>query len=130
MLDVCLYVFAQLLKDIREEVRKFHVKLRAEEARRLEAEKNAKKMQKMRRKSKAVSVPAPTEPKLDNVEYVGKFMSRYGKLANVIELQQLAALASVLRNAFKDMDKLPSGNVSLDHLRLQVKRYAYIPVLD
>ena len=39
----------KLLKGIREEVRKYHVKLRAEEMRRLEAEKTAKKQQKQKK---------------------------------------------------------------------------------
>ena len=49
----------KLLKTIREDVRKYHVKLRAEEARRLEAEKMAKKQQKQK-KSK-VRMPAAVD---------------------------------------------------------------------
>ena len=41
-------------------------------------------------------------------------------MAAIIEAEQLINLNMVLRNAFKDMDKLPSGHVSLEHLKLQV----------
>jgi len=41
-------------------------------------------------------------------------------LAAIIEAEQLINLNMVLRNAFKDMDKMPSGHVSLEHLKLQV----------
>jgi hypothetical protein len=113
----------KLLKGIREEVRKYHVRLRQDETKRLEAEKMAKKQQTRKKRSKRpiVSTVDTAEPIINNIEHVGKFMQRWrGKLTKVIEAGKLSTLALVLRNAFLDMDKLPSGHVSTEHLRLQM----------
>jgi hypothetical protein len=159
----------KLLKGIREEVRKYHVKLRAEEMRRLEAEKTAKKQQKQKKgKTPTMVVVDQGAPKIgeeldpglhdfkynvafcvvstvntlplhlqwkflqhacpadceivgaDNIEYVGIFKKKWGTLAALIEQGQLINMNLVLRNAFNDMDKLPSGHVALEHLKAQV----------
>ena len=54
-------------------------------------------------------------------------MSANCKTIQVISSGQLAALSVCLRNAFKDMDKLPSGNVTVEHLRLQVLLLQHFP---
>ena len=54
-------------------------------------------------------------------------MSTNLKQIQVISSGQLAALSVCLRNAFKDMDKLPSGNVTVEHLRLQVFLLQHTP---
>ena len=59
-------------------------------------------------------------PAADNIEYVGTYMKKFGQLSNVILQGQLTNLHLILRNAFKDMDKLPSGNVNVEHLKMQV----------
>ena len=48
------------LEHCTQQVRKFHVKLRNEEAQRLEQEKTAKKMKRLRRKSKGKSSVSST----------------------------------------------------------------------
>ena len=53
--SIMILILQNRLEHCTQQVRKFHVKLRIEEAQRLEQEKTAKKMKRLRRKSKGKS---------------------------------------------------------------------------
>ena len=79
----------KLLKGIREEVRKYHVKLRAEEMRRLEAEKTAKKQQKQKKgKTRIMSVVDQGAPKIGEELNPGLHDLKYNFAFCVVSIEQ------------------------------------------
>jgi len=78
------------------QVRKYHIRLRAEATRHAEAEKLSKQQDK-KKKSQAPTIVDLSATTIDNIANVGVFMQRYGgSLAAVIQVPHMCFERSLL----------------------------------